>query len=429
MSAIFGMDFGTSNSAISANIDGQVSLVNVDSTSPIPMSLKSVLYFYKDEGPLESYAGYDAVREYMDNEGEGRFMQSIKTFLPHKTFQSTDIYNKNHTLEQLTSLIIKTVKDKAEKSLGREINDVVMGRPVVFSEEPEADALAQERLTRAAKLAGFKNITYQLEPIAAAFSYENTLEEGVEKKVLVGDFGAGTSDFTIVKCRKGGNIGSDRKEDVLSISGVDFGGDVFDSKIMWEKVCQYFGRGIKARSQMSGNEFEISPIIMRQLRRWHLIPQLRRPRSLKSIEEFKHSLTTLKEKRIIENLENLIHFNYGYKLFQSIERAKCTLSSNEAAQVLFKDYNIEIEEDVTREEFEGYIEGEAQRIDQCINTCLSDAGLSAKDIDLVFLTGGSSHIPLVRNVFERKFNPDAICQSDAFTSVAFGLGLYGSNLI
>ena len=423
------MDFGTSNSAISANIDGQVNLVNLDASNPIPLSLKSILYFYKDEGPMESYAGYDAVKAYMDNEGEGRFMQSIKAFLPHKTFQSTEIYNKTHTLEELTALIIRTVKEKAEASLGQEINDVVMGRPVVFSEDPEADALAQERLLAASKLAGFKNITFQLEPIAAAFSYENTLEAGVEKKILVGDFGAGTSDFTIVKCRKGANLDSDRSDDVLSISGVDFGGDVFDSKIMWEKVCQYFGRGIKARSQMSGNDFEISPIIMRQLRRWHLIPQLRRPRTLKSIEEFKHSLTSLREKRIIENLENLVHFNYGYKLFQSIEAAKCTLSSEDNARVLFKDYNIEIDEAVTRDEFEGYIAGEAGRIDECINTCLSDAGLGADDIDLVFLTGGSSHIPLVRQVFEKKFSPEAICQSDAFTSVAFGLGLYGSHLL
>ena len=429
MSAIFGLDFGTSNSAISANIDGKVELVNLDSTAAIPMSLKSVLYFYREERKTESYAGYEAVEKYMENEGEGRFMQSIKTFLPHKTFQKTDIYNKSHSLEELTALIIKAVKSRAEKTLGREIKDVVMGRPVVFSPEPEADALAEERLTRAAKLAGFENIVYQLEPIAAAFSYENSLEAGREKKVLVGDFGAGTSDFTIVKCRRGGNPTSDRKEDVLSVSGVDFGGDVFDSKIMWEKVCQYFGKGIKAKSQMSGNEFEISPIIMRQLRRWHLIPQLRRPQSLKSIEEFKHSLTSLRQRKIIENLENLIHFNYGYKLFRSIEAAKCELSSAPDSWVRFKDYGIEIEEAVSRAEFEDYLVGEAKRIDGCINACLADAGLKSSDIDTVFLTGGSSHIPLIRNVFETKFGPEMVRQSDAFTSVAFGLGLYGNHLL
>ncbi|MBT4594504.1 Hsp70 family protein, partial [bacterium] len=156
MSAIFGLDFGTSNSAISANINGEVQLINVDKNNPIQMSLKSVLYFYEEGTKRESYVGHEAVQKYIENEAEGRYMQSIKSFLTDQNFQHTEIFCKYYTLEKLISLILRTMKERAENQLKREIVDVVLGRPVVFSEDVEKDNLAQKRLTDAAKLAGFK---------------------------------------------------------------------------------------------------------------------------------------------------------------------------------------------------------------------------------------------------------------------------------
>lgn len=425
MPAVFGIDFGTSNSALSVNIDNCVKLLNVDKGNPISNSLKSILYFLKNEGQTHSYIGYEGVNKYIENDADGRYMQSIKTFLPDTGFEKTSIYGKPYTLEQLISIFLKTMKERGEKLIQEEVSDLVLGRPVIFSEDKERDRTASERLIEAAKLAGFKNITFQLEPIAAALAYENSLETGEEQIVLVGDFGAGSSDFTIHKARKKKKGDPRRDHDILSVGGLYIGGDVFDSEIMREKVAVHYGKNVQAQSMFSDNYFGLSPLVIRKLMQWHLIPQLRRPRTLNNIKELKVT-AKFSDKKLLENLENLIHSNYGYLLFRSIEKAKCELSGMDESRISFNDYDICIDEILSKDEFEDMINEKVKTIDTCIDSTLESAGLSSSDIDVVFLTGGSSYIPLIRHLFEKRISPDKIRSADAFTSVAYGLGLHGS---
>ena len=221
MSTVFGLDFGTSNSALSINIDGKVRLLDIDKDNSVSMTLKSVLYFHNEDQERNVYAGHEAVQNYIDTGGEGRFLQSIKTFLPDSTFERTEIYRKNYTIEELISLILKTIKARGEQIIGYPVDDLVLGRPVVFSEDREMDDLAERRLIEAARMAGFKNIKLQLEPIAAALNFENSFQSNEEKKILVGDFGGGTSDFTILRINAGNGNGHkhDRTKDVLSTGG------------------------------------------------------------------------------------------------------------------------------------------------------------------------------------------------------------------
>ncbi|SMC89982.1 hypothetical chaperone protein [Desulfocicer vacuolatum DSM 3385] len=423
MSAIFGIDFGTSNSALSVSMNNEVKLLNVDKENPISNSLKSILYFLKEDGRANSYVGHEGVQKYIENEADGRYIQSIKTFLPNKEFDRTSIYGKQYTLEALISIFLTVMKERGEKIINQEVSDLVLGRPVIFSQDPERDQLAQDRLIRAAKLAGFKNISFQLEPIAAALAYEKTIKDGKEQLVLVGDFGGGSSDFTIHKA--GNNSKSNREKDILSVGGVYIGGDIFDSQIMREKVATYYGKNVKAKSMWSDNFFGLSPIVISKLTQWHLIPQLRLPSTLKNIKELKVN-AGLKDQKLLENLENLIESNYGYLLFQSIEKSKCELSHKESSHVYFNDYEICIDELITRDEFEGFIREKVSSINTCIDSTLRDAGLTSSDIDVVFLTGGSSYIPLIRSLFDQRMGADKIRTADAFTSVAYGLGLHGS---
>ncbi len=300
-----------------------------------------------------------------------------------------------------------------------------MGRPVIFSEDRERDEIAQDRLTRAAQIAGFKNISFQLEPIAAALAYENSLEAGTEQIVLVGDFGAGSSDFTIYKAGNNEGLTAARERDILSVGGVYIGGDVFDSEIMREKVAIHYGKNVEAKSMWSDNLFGLSPLVIRKLMQWHLIPQLRLPRTLDNIKELKVR-AKFRDKKLLENLENLIHANYGYLLFRSIERTKCELSEKKQSHISFKEYDICIDELLSREEFEGFISDKVASLNACIDSTLAKANLSCSDIDVVFLTGGSSYIPLIREIFETRIGKDKIRSADAFTSVAYGLGLQGS---
>ncbi len=422
MSAIFGIDFGTSNSALSVNIDGKVKMLDVDPENPISNSLKSILYFLKEDGRTSSYVGHEGVKKYIENEADGRYMQSIKTFLPDTGFEKTSIYSKFYTLEQLISIFLKVIKQRGEVLVNQDVDDLVLGRPVIFSEDKKRDRIAQNRLLNAAKLAGFKNVSFQMEPIAAALSYENSLETRKEQLVLVGDFGAGSSDFTIHKTCKRVGDNTQRQQDILSVGGVYIGGDVFDSQIMREKVAIYYGKNVRAQSMFSKNSFGLSPIVIRKLMQWHHIPQLRLPRTLNNIKELKVK-ASFQDKKLLENLENLIHANYGYLLFQSIEKTKCQLSEQDESHIYFNDYDICIDELLSIDEFEGLIKEKVDAINACIDSTLKMADLSSKDIDVVFLTGGSSYIPLIRGLFEKRIGPDRIRSADAFTSVAYGLGL------
>lgn len=425
MSVIFGIDFGTSNSALSVAMDGKVNLLSVDRENPISNSLKSILYFSNEKGNSKTFVGYEGVKEYIKNGAEGRYMQSIKTFLPDTSFSKTSINKFSYTLEDLISIFFKVMKQRGQEIIDQEVTDLLLGRPVIFSEDKERARIAQERLLRAAQIAGFKNISFQMEPIAAALAYENSLAPGEEQIVLVGDFGAGSSDFTIHKAGKKSGTQIDREKDILSVGGVYIGGDLFDSEIMREKVAKHYGKDVQAKSMFSDNVFGLSTLVIRKLMNWHLIPQLRMPSTLNNIKELKVT-AKLNDKKLLNNLEYLIHANYGYLLFQSIEKTKCELSERDESRIYFDDYRILIDEVLSREDFEGFIREKVAAIQTCVDSTLSDAGLSANDIDVVFLTGGSSYIPLIRNIFKNRMGADRIRSADAFTSVAYGLGLQGA---
>jgi hypothetical chaperone protein len=421
MSPIFGIDFGTSNSALAASVDNQVQLLDIDPGNPLSNSLKSILYFIKEEGQNLSFVGYEGVKQYIYNGAEGRYMQSIKSFLSDTSFQKTNVYGKNYTIEELIGYLLKTMKERGETIIGRDVDQVVLGRPVIFSTDEERERTATQRLIKAAQLAGFKEISLQMEPVAAARAYENSLLPNREQIVLVGDFGAGSSDFTVLKVGNPPHSG-DREQDILSVGGLYIGGDNFDSLIMRHKVAKHYGTDVKVKSMFSDNLTGLSPLVLSHLMQWHRIPWLRRPQTLANIKELKVG-AGLKDRRLLENLERLIDDNYGYLLFRAIESAKCGLSDHEDATVIFKDYGIAIEERITRTTFEDMIRDLVAKIDACVTDTLDNAGIGAEQIDAVFLTGGSSYIPLIRGIFESRLGADKIKTSDAFTSVAYGLGL------
>jgi len=260
-----------------------------------------------------------------------------------------------------------------------------------------------------------------MEPIAAALAYESGLADNDEQLVLVGDFGAGSSDFTVLRARKRSAM-DDRADDILSVGGLYIGGDNFDGQIMRHKVASLYGKDVTVKSMLSDNTTGLSPLVLRDLMQWHHIPRLRRPGIMDHIKELKVT-AKLRDKALLENLENLINANYGYLLYRAIEQAKCSLSDGEETRIRFKDYGMAIDEAITRREFNRMIEDQVADIEQCVDQTLADAGLGTEEIDAVFLTGGSSYIPMVHAIFEARFGADKIRTSDAFTSVAYGLGL------
>lgn len=422
MDAIFGIDFGTTNSALSVNRGGKVEVINVDPFNAIGKTMRTVLYFNEEN---EIFVGQEAVDQYVNDDAFGRFMQSIKSFLPSKAFESTNVYGKNYTIEDLVAIVLKKIKAIGEDYVGHAVDSVVLGRPVVFSEDAEKDVLAQLRLEKAAKKAGFKEVQFQYEPIAAALTFEETLSRGEEKVVFIGDFGGGTSDFTVIRLR-GGNVANfERKNDVLSLGGVYVGGDSFDSRIMWEKITKYFGRDVKYRAMGKDDWLEMPIGIIRTLCQWHLIPLLREKRTRELIRVIKG---VADDRQAVENLESLIADNFGFMLFQTIEKAKCELSSLEHSQIFFRERNLVINEAISRSEFEEINTENIEKIAHCVDDTIAKAGMAANDIDTVFITGGTSYIPCIQNLFVERFGREKLRQMDAFTSVVHGLGASASFL-
>ncbi|MFZ4860091.1 MAG: Hsp70 family protein [Desulfuromonadaceae bacterium] len=416
MQIVFGIDFGTTNSALSVYRNGTVEVVAVDGIDHGGELLRSVLYFNEEH---EIFAGHEAIHQYVSDGATGRFMQSIKTFLPNTSFVSTEIFGKRYTIDDLVAIILRKIKARGEAHVGCTVESVVLGRPVVFSKEAAKDAVAEQRLEKAARKAGFKNIWFQYEPVAAALTFEESLQPGQERIVFIGDFGGGTSDFSVIRVKGGAFDRSDRRSDVLSLGGVYVAGDKFDSQIMWDKVAHHFGRYARYKTMGKDDWNSIPKSIIYTLCQWHRIPLLRARKTRELIRVIKG---TADDRRAIEHLENIISDNYGFFLFQAIEKAKCELSGQELARIDFKDRDLNITEEIGREEFETLNGGNFQQIADCIDEVVTKSGLQPAQIDTVFLTGGTSRIPRIQALFTERFGRDKLEQRDAFTSVVHGLG-------
>lgn len=416
MQIVFGIDFGTTNSALSVYRNGEVEMVAVDGDGTAGALMRSVLYFNEEN---EIFAGQEAIGQYVDDGAGGRFMQSIKTFLPNSSFDATEIFGKRYAIDDLVAIILRKIKARGEEHVGCSVNSVVLGRPVLFSADPAKDSLAQQRLEKAARKAGFSRIWFQYEPVAAALTFEETLAAGEERIVFIGDFGGGTSDFSVIRARGGAFGRSDRRGDVLSLGGVYIAGDSFDSQIMWDRVSHHFGRHARYRTMGTDEWVSVPRSITHTLCQWHRIPLLRARATREHIRIIKNSTD---DRRAIENLENIISDNYGFFLFQSIEKAKCELSDREQSQIRFSERELCISEEIDRQEFEEINGENFRRIAACIDEVLAGAGLSAREVDTVFLTGGTSRIPRIQTLFAQRFGREKLEQRNAFTSVAHGLG-------
>ncbi|WP_373047432.1 Hsp70 family protein [Vulgatibacter sp.] len=408
-----GVDFGTSNSA--AALPGPrpgapARVIAVDPAGEDARLFRSVLYF--PDGSRETLAGGEAIVRYLD-EIDGRFIQSAKSFLPSTSFHATEVRGRSLRLEELVAIVLRRMRERIEEEAGGPVERVVFGRPAVFSTEPEKDRIAEERLCRAAEIAGFPTPTFLIEPIAAALGYEAGLDH--DEVVLVGDFGAGTSDFTLMRLGPSRTENVDRREDVIASTGVYVGGDNFDAAIVENRLLQRFGEGTtyKAFTQ----RMPMPTWMPRKLLAWHELALLRERSTL---EFLRKAVVTADDPTAVQNLVTLIEDNLAYQLYRAVEAAKRRLGEEEEAAVSFHEGGIEVEELVTRADFESWTAPLRAQLEASVDRVLEQAG--GVEPDAIFLTGGTSKIPAVRRIFEERFGADRIRSGDAFTSVVAGLG-------
>lgn len=412
MALSVGIDFGTSNTAaaVPGPDGGPARVIELDPQGEDARLLRSVVFF--PEQGSEVLVGGGAIERYLE-EGEGRFLQSVKSFLPSATFTKTEIRRKLWGLEELVALVLRRVRAQVEAAGGGPIERAVFGRPAVFHEDAAQDARAQERLRQAARLAGFPEPVFLIEPIAAALRYEEGLER--DEVVLVADFGAGTSDFTVMRLGPSYRDREDRRPDVLGSSGVYVGGDRFDAAIVEHRLLARFGHGSRYRSLLK--VLEVPGWMTRKLLAWHELALLRDRSTMAFLHDARK---TSDAPEALDNLITLAAENLGYRLYRAVEQAKRALSEGARTRVRFDASGIVLDEPVTRAEFERWTAPLREQLARAADRAVAKAGGVVPDS--VFLTGGTSRIPSVRALFAERFGAERLREGDAFTSVAAGLG-------
>lgn len=427
MEAAVGLDFGTTNSAIAWARPGESpTLARFDAGMGATETFRSVLYFDRGEDgedPLSTRAGPFAIARYLEaEEKNGRLIQSLKSFLASRLFTATQIYGQSYRLEQLISIILKALRGAAEEALGTPVQRAVVGRPVRFvhAEDASDAELALSRLEAGLHNAGFRDVTFEFEPVGAAYHYESDLAR--DELILIADFGGGTSDFSLLRVGpgfRGSATAGRRAESILGHDGVPIAGDSFDGKLIRHLLTPLLGRGAEFRSQFGGS-LPMPNWIYTRLERWHHLSILKSPKMMSLLIDLQ------REAFEPEKLDALIHVvrnDLGFLLFQSIEATKRELSAQQSSRFRFRHDHLEIDEPVTRTQFETWISEELGAIAQCVDGLVGRAGFELNAVDRVFLTGGSSFVPAVRRIFEERFGNERLRFGGELTSVANGLAL------
>jgi len=443
-----GLDFGTTNSGAAVFDGHRVHIFSLDPGSPDPAVVRSTLYVTRDH---QVFIGREAIDTYyrqnvgrpskmmrqyvgeiemtfaelptivrdvyvlVDELTPGRLLHSLKSELAG-SYEGTTIFGRSYELEALIATYLRQIQKRVEAETGRAVDGVVLGRPVSFVGAGEVDQnrRAEGRLRRAAEMAGFRDVAFELEPVAAALHYELTVSE--PQNVVVFDFGGGTLDVTAMRIGEG-----EPGRRVFATGGVGIAGDAFDQRIIEALLLDHFGRG----STWGEDEAPFPRQYTEALVDWQTIPELSRPETLHFLQL---AQATGSHPARVRALESLLVNNYAVRLIDAVEQAKVTLSTAVFALIRLAGEDVDVWQPLTRSQFEALISDQARRIEECVLDTLERSGLTVDQIDTVVRTGGSAQIPCFIEILGRIFGPEKVVLSDVFSSVTAGLAIraYGS---
>lgn len=412
-----GVDFGTTNTVVSmTHGDDQARLIRFAIDNRELFAFRSALSFHSVQGERIVEAGPWAIEAYLEEPLETRFIQSFKTFAASAAFTETRILDKRYQFEDLLAAFLLRLREHA----GGQMNDppprIIVGRPVTFAGSSPNESLALTRYEAAFQRLGFSDIRYAYEPVGAAFFFARQLKQNAT--VLVADFGGGTSDFSLVRFERGAD--GTLRSTPLSRSGVGLAGDAFDYRIIDQLVSPELGKGSEYRS--FSNKLPIPQRYYAAFARWDQLALLRASKDMRDIRALER---TAVEPDKIAALIEVLDGNHGYALYRSVSALKEALSSQDEATFRFEAGSVRIEKNVARTDFEGWIAPELSAIEAAVGEALERAGLTEDGVDRVFLTGGSSFVPAVREIFLRRFGAAKIESGGEFESIASGLALIG----
>jgi len=413
---LYGIDFGTTNSALSIYDEEKKEIIDT-------ISIPSLIYFTETKSFVDGEShivGEKAIESYLNDGMKGRFIKSIKQILSRTTFTETRIHNKRYTAADLVTLILKDLKSKADKIINGNCSKAIIGRPVFFDDDnSQRDTLAQTRLKKAAENAGFTDVRFQFEPIGAAFAYEKTINK--KERVLVADLGGGTTDFTYLILDPAKVGSKDRKNDMIASGGIYIGGDSLDSAFMWDKGTPYFGKNTTYEAT-PGKVLNVPKSLFANICTWDKMNFFNGLKIQKEIEEYYYySGNDPKFKNLITLVEN----NLGYSLFRAIEKTKIELSDLPVSNFEYSRLGIDIDEQIKLDQYNAIIEKDVLKIEAYLNQFMNIYHINPEEIDCLFLTGGTSMVSAIQQLFRRRFPHIPLNSGDNFKSVAKGLAYSG----
>lgn len=460
-----GIDFGTTNSSVAlANEAGQVRVLPLDFANDSPTSLPSLLYIARDGErivgraaanafidrnvdrevilekvdlgiTIEGYVGAepdkseayrprdvgDEIREavkaqaLVEVNSPGRLFQSLKSSLRISGYHGTEIFGQHYQIEELTAMILRRIKERVDEAAGESIDTAVFGRPVRFSDREREDDVAERRLRTAAHLAGFTDVVFFYEPVAACVEYAIATER--RQRLMVVDIGGGTCDVCVMEF--GGAEGTAERlaeSRILGVAGLPIAGDAIDREITRTKVFPCLG----SRSRYGPSRLPVPQYLYTAVADWQNLYKLNTEETINWLIAMEASST---QPEAIRALRGLVRRNLGYPLAREVEAAKKRLSSEMQTTIELHRDQVHIHEPIDRDELADSIHHMLDRMRHTIHEAESAAQVRADDIDCVLTTGGTSLIPSIRHMLEERFGPGKMLERDTFTSVAAGLAV------
>ncbi len=405
-----GIDFGTTNSVVALlGADGVVrsGMFGTDDV------FRTVLCFWAEESrtgnTLHHAAGPAAIAAYLDDPSDSRLIMSMKSYLAQRSFTETRIFGRRFSLPDLIAQFLRALAAAAD--LDPAAVRVVAGRPVRFAGELADDAFGEARLRESFAAAGFSDVAVALEPEGAGWHFARSLTRPAT--VLVGDFGGGTSDFSVLRFVPGAPV------QPIGHAGVGIAGDVFDYRIISQVISPLLGKDDTFR--VMGKDMPVPIEYFTSFAQWHRLSLMRNPKTMREIADVAR---TAQHPERLKRLMALIQDEQGFPLYQAVSSVKAALSHADSAVLRFDHAGFVVEQVVTRADFERWIAPDLLRIGSAIDQALADAGVA--EIDHVFLTGGTSFVPAVRRLFEARFGAERVTTGGEFVSVAEGLALMGA---
>lgn len=411
----FGIDFGTSNSTVGLARVGSAALIALEGDN---LNIPSAVFFDADGG--RAHFGRAAVQRYVEEHG-GRFMRSMKSVLGSSLISDkTRIGARYLTFGEIIGQFIGHLKQSADARIGGEIKAAVIGRPVFFVDgDAEADRAAQNALEGAARAQGFAYVEFQLEPVAAALDYERTC--GREELALVIDAGGGTSDFSLVRVSPEGAAKSSRDGDVLASHGVHIGGTDFDRALNLRAAMPSLGYGSLISSEFGLDQVRPAPAHhFAELATWH---RINLQYSAKNISDVRALIRTAHEPKKIEKLLAALENRRGHEIAMAVEAAKIHLSDASVSAIKMPGDEMPEFIEARREDLRQAIAGMIEQLQAALKETLLMARIQGGEVQTIFLTGGSTALPMVRDSLTSLLPQAKIVAGDTFGSVGTGLAI------